>query len=83
MAHRSLRPCHMEELGPGLDPHRGQPAARREADAPRPVVRQKRCLPKPWGARPRTDHRAEGTGLEARSANMRSSSSRARKPFDR
>ncbi len=49
MADRSLRACRMEELGPGLDPHRGQPAARCEADAPRLVVEAEAVLARAVG----------------------------------
>ncbi len=60
MSHRFFGSDRMEELGPGLDPHRGQPAAGREPDPPRLVVEAVAVLAPAVGSEPER----EGTQLE-------------------
>ena len=49
MVHGFLRSDRLEELGPRLNPHRGQSAARRKADAPDLVVQAEAVLAPPVG----------------------------------
>ena len=63
MSDRFFRPNRMEELGPGLDPHRGQPAAGREPDPPRLVVEAVAVLAPAVGSEPQRQwSQHEGNG---------------------